>query len=79
MGWFTSPDELKKQHELKMLLEEQERIELENTKIERLKENFPQVFDYLDKNIAGIEKTINYEIISQALEKSSKDSTNKNI
>ena len=65
IGWFESPDEIKKRKELGVLVEEQDRLEKERTKIQTLKDSFPGVFDYIDKNIVEFEKSITYDKIAE--------------
>ena len=64
IGWFESPDEIKRRKELAVLTEEQNRLEKERTKLQTLKSEFPQVFEYIDKNILDKEKNINYDSIA---------------
>ena len=64
IGWFESPDEIKRRKELAVLTEEQNRLEKERTKIQTLKLEFPQVFEFIDKNISDKEKNVNYDSIA---------------
>ena len=65
IGWFESPDEIKKRKELGVLVEEHDRLEKERTKIQTLKDSYPKVFDYIDKNIVEFEKSITYDKIAE--------------
>ncbi len=67
IGWFRSPDEKSREKEIKILLEEQEKLRIENTKIEKLREDFPGVFEYIDSNIVEYEKELTYEKIEENL------------
>ncbi len=60
-----------------LLIQEQQRLELEQTKIQRLEQNFPKVFEYLDTHIAKEEAKIDYDIIAQKL-KSQDETSLKN-
>ena len=64
IGWFESPDEIKRRKELAVLTEEQNRLEKERTTLHTLKSEFPQVYEYIDKNILDKEKNINYDSIA---------------
>lgn len=81
IGWFTSPDEIRRQRELSALLDEQERIEKEETLIQRMKVAHPQLFEYIDKNITDHERSITFdkmEVILKANDES-KIKDNKHI
>jgi hypothetical protein len=45
-------------------MEEQNRLEKEKTKIQSLKKEIPQVFEYIHKNIVDFEKSITYDKIA---------------
>jgi hypothetical protein len=65
IGWFESPDEIKRRKELAVLTEEQEKQEKERTKIQTLKSHFPNVFEFINKEILPKEKSVTYDSISQ--------------
>jgi len=67
IGWFESPDEIRRRKELEVLLEEQEKQNKEKTKIQRLKEDFPKLFGYIDKNIVNMERSITYDKILEGM------------
>ena len=67
MGWYESPDELKRNRELAVLMKEQEKIEKQKIIIETLKSDYPNLFDYIDKNIVDWEKSISYDSIAEEI------------
>jgi hypothetical protein len=52
--------------ELAALVQQQRRITHENTKIQRMQRDMPELFDYIEKNIVPIEKDLtNDKLVSK--------------
>jgi hypothetical protein len=61
IGWFESPDEKRYRQELAILTEKEEKERRENTVIETLSNEIPELFKYIDENIVPMENSINYD------------------
>jgi hypothetical protein len=76
MGWYESPDEIKRKRELAVLMIEQEKLEKQKIIIQTLKSDYPKLFDYIDENIVDFEKSISYDTISEEIKKNESQKSN---
>ncbi len=66
LPWFESPDEKRYRKELAALVDEQKKVLYENTKLQRMKKDMPDLFEFIDKNIVSVEKEItNDKLVSK--------------
>ena len=66
LPWFESPDEKRYRKELAALIEQQRKITFENSKIQRMKKDMPELFDYIEKHIVPVEKDLtNDKLVSK--------------
>ena len=68
-GWYESPDVINKRRQLEFFAEQQKKIHTANTKIQRLKKEIPEVFDYINNNITLVEKNLNYTKLTENLDR----------
>lgn len=67
LGWAQSPDEKTKKKQLYEFITQEKKILHKNTKIQRLKKECSQIFEYIDNNITHFEKTLNNQNIADRL------------
>jgi hypothetical protein len=72
IGWFESPDERRYRQELATLMEKEEAERRENARIETLMSEMPEVFKYIDDNIAPNEMALNYDKLAAEYLKNNK-------
>jgi hypothetical protein len=66
LPWFESPDEKRNRKELSALIEQQKKVLYENTKIQRMKKDMPELFDFIENNVVPEEKGItNDKLVSK--------------
>ncbi len=66
-GWNESPDVINKRKELEFFREQQNKIYLANSKIQRMKKEIPEIFEFINSNITEFEKNLNYAKLSENL------------
>jgi hypothetical protein len=65
IGWFESPDEKRYRQELAILIEKEAKEKRENTVIETLLSEAPELIKYIDDNIAPNENELNYDKLAE--------------
>lgn len=66
-GWNESPDSINARKQLEFFAEQQRKVNFNNTKIQRMKKEIPEVFEYINNNITEFEKNLNYAKLSENL------------
>lgn len=73
LGWAESPDQRSNRKKLAEQAEVDKQIMFKNTKIQRLKKEIPEVFDYVNKNILNFEKSLKNDDLALKFEVSKED------
>jgi hypothetical protein len=76
-GWNESPDSINARKQLEFFAEQKNKTYIINTKIQRMQNEIPKVFEYINNNIVEFEKSLNYAKLSQNLKQHEERKLNK--